>query len=193
MPEPAEEMPPGPESDSSSEPVTFLPARHGKNPDLYQRGDDISEYFGHGIICVPTYPSQHQDALDALDKARAELRRALLDELDAFGESITWRGKFIKEYGDWNRDYIFAMRPGTEPLPLPGIDRGTSGGSAQAATSPESRKSRLEGVDVTALPAGFGKRRQTSGGGGSLKKPKTPNASAPELVPGSTVESPENS
>ena len=175
---------------------SFIPRFHRKDPSLYQRGDDISEYVSRGPICTATFPSKHQDALDSIDQARSDVFQSLMMELDAIPRALAARARLVKEYADWKRDYIFATKckSPAETLAMMCMERSISSSSTPASSPPESRKNRMEGVDVSALPAGFGKRRQPASGGASLKKPKTPSASTPELVsPAPPSEQPDGS
>ena len=158
-----------------------------KNPADYQIGDDLVDYFpltkGES---PPPLPSAFYEELDKAfeslrDSFKAEIAfmDALIEyqksSLDVLMASARYSFAEAKTEGIRNRRLKFkASILGSQPQ--------SSGESTPDPSRSESefRRDRLAGVDVSKLPAGFGKRR-ASGGGAAAKRPKTPTEEAPEL------------
>lgn len=173
--------------DNSHEPRsrTISTSRSGsssvKKPDEYRLGDDLNQFIPRRKVYLPNFPVQHATLLDELEAARSRRIESLLKCVSASKEAAAARAKITLALGKLKHDATYAsnFRPSAEKNQLSG-DR-SAGGTPSPTGQSDSRKSRLEGMDVSALPAGFGKRRSSAAGALANKKSKTPPETAPEI------------
>jgi hypothetical protein len=157
-----------------------------KDPEFYQIGDDLTDYFPLIQNATPCIPSGF---LEAMDKVQESVRKShasnmvYLDSLDRYMESLT---TLSISYSNLRvaEARVSAIR--TRRLKLKASIIGSQPASSGETTPDptgglsEARRDRMQGIDVSKLPAGFGKRR-ASGAGTCAKRPKTPNEDAPEV------------
>ena len=163
---------------------------HQKLPVEYQVGDDISSFFELRKIYLPSFATNHAGLLDELAVAKKQKMEAMLTYLSSVEDSIKSRASIILALGRLKHDNIYAskFRPSGEKTTQMD-ERSISITPSPTGVSSDSRKSRMEGIDISSLPAGFGKRRTSGGGGINTKKPKAPVEAAPELRPGTAPQS----
>jgi hypothetical protein len=160
-----------------------------KRPEDYQLGDDIEEFFPKRKIYLPSFPVEHAALVDELEAAKKQSHEGYAAYLDSYAQLTKARADVILALGKLKHAATYAQhfRPSSEKT---GMDeKPQSAASSPSGIQTEPRRNRLEGVDISELPAGFGKRR-ASATGGQPKKSKTPPEAAPELEPGSRTTSP---
>ncbi len=161
----------------------------GKSCVDYRVGDDIHEYF-HSVpyVQLETFKQYYPDG-DTTTNTQERSVNSLLQHSYAVNKFLKARMDYILEYSRLRRDRIMLekMRPPASATVPPTIDRQSAGttsmgvsaqGSPTQATAAESRKNRMDGVDVSALPAGFGKRKSSNKQSVSSqgdKRPKNPS------------------
>lgn len=172
--------------DTAENPFPLL-SDFAKDPQEYRFDDHILDYFPVRKFQVQM-PSEVSDLEREISGAQHEILSRYMELFGNLPETIRKRTDYVCQVAKARRDFILAMHH----QPSQAKDS-TAGDDSVASTPPlggpvgaESRKTRLEGVDVSALPAGFGKRRSSGVAGSSLKKPKAPDESAPEIAPGSS-------
>lgn len=157
----------------------------------YQFGDDIFEYIKRPHSYARSLTPELESLYDDLDSSVRNVNRAWIARLDCLIQDIPKRGEAVLVLGKLKADMIFARQSKATPLNPPSDYPGVSGTSvATVAPGEEVKQSRMAGVDVASLPAGFGKRRPGGGSIGGSKKPKTPTEPVPEILPNSTAASP---
>ena len=199
MADPTKELniPPAPEI-----PQIRLDYRFGsenpKDPTEYQIGDNLVDYFPlRKPVSPPPLPAGFFEGLDKILEARKESDRAHIAYLDAL---IAYQKSFYDALIAWGQYRIAkahteAVRERRLKLKaaITGSQPQTSGATTPdpSRSDPDARRDRLAGVDLSKLPAGFGKRR-ASGAGGAAKRPKTPTEGTPtEGTPPEVVQAPE--
>jgi hypothetical protein len=157
----------------------------------YRQGDDPFPYFRIRKSYPASFPSGHASVVDDLRNSRNESVEALCAYVDAVNVSIAHKARLIRASARFKHDSIICdkFRPSSGKLSAP------DGGGIGCFGSPrgnhvEQRRQRLDGVDVAALPAGFGKRRTSSSGGLLSKRSRTPVEDAPSLKPVSNASTP---
>jgi len=158
-----------------------------KRPEDYKLGDNLVDYFPiTDSDSLPPLPATIFEGLDKVLEARKETHLAKIAFMDAviechkslFDVRIA-RARYIvaEAQGEAMRERRLKLKASiavSQPH--------SSGESTPDPSKSESdvRRDRLAGVDVSKLPAGFGKRR-ASGAGAAAKRPKTPTEGAPEV------------
>jgi hypothetical protein len=166
------------------------PASTPRTVTHYKLGDNPYEYFKSRKCYVPVFPTSHAAMFDDLDAARTAAVDCLFEYLSACEAAIGVRAKVIQSFAQFKHDTIVASKftPSAETLSAGGDALASTG---SAATAPgDTRKSRMEGIDVTSLPAGFGKRRPSGVGPSVPKRARTPVEEAPSIDPGSNIPTP---
>jgi len=182
-------------------PINVVATERGapKDPSEYQIGDDIRDYLYSESNHVYTNPAEFkiaEDEIRAAEKSSMETLLRFLESLCLLGEKkneivlqIT-KIESLQQIADSIRDRREAAKS------QPGISRQISASSSPEAScimGSDARKNRMQGVDVSSLPAGFGKRRSSAGGSFGSKRPiPVPAEGAPEVKKLTPVESPEN-
>jgi len=177
-------------SSRRSTPITRSGASTVKRPEDYRLGDDINEFIPRRKVYLPNFPVSHGTLVDELETARSTRIDCLLKYLQTMQESMTARAKIAFALGKLKHDMVYAsnFRPSAEKNPS-STDRSTTASPSPSGHA-DVRRSRLEGMDVAALPAGFGKRRSSAAGLSANKKTKTPPETAPEVEPGTGAHTP---
>lgn len=167
--------------------VSKFGSENPRDPADYQMGDDLSEYFPlkkAGAPCLPNGFSEAVDRVqDAVRKSHAS-NMAYVDALDKNQQSFT---KLMIDFSNFRMLKARASAIRESRLKFKASIIGSQPASSGETTPdpsgdglPGTRRDRMQGVDVSKLPAGFGKRR-ASGPGSSAKRPKTPIEDAPEV------------
>lgn len=165
---------------------SFLAREEPKDPEAYKLGDRISDYFPLCKMPGAYFPASFFVALDSLHEAEKRTNQAYIRMLDNHIKFEKLRTEYViararariaatmASVARENRLKFKAAVMGSQP--------GTSGESTPqpVADGSETRRDRMQGVDVSKLPAGFGKRRG-SAVSSSSKRPKTPTEGAPEV------------
>jgi hypothetical protein len=160
---------------------------NGRDPCEYKIGDRILDFFSERKLNGQT-PTDLSELDASVRSAKEDIISSYEKLFRVFPDYIRTRTEFVLKLAKARKDYILAMhqQPAQSKENAKSEEPSTSSGAeACNPTAPESRKTRLEGVDVSALPAGFGKRRVSNAAGGMVKKPKTPEGMAPTLAPAS--------
>ena len=157
------------------------------DPENYQLGDRILDFFPARKF-ESNVPSRIFELSRLSSEAEQDISSKYMNLLACLPAEIDSRTDYILKIAKAKKDYILATKHLTSQSKdsVTGDDISSSSTPTGGATGGESRKTRLDGVDVSSLPAGFGKRRPSAIVGTS-KKPKAPEESAPELEPGSNV------
>ena len=153
----------------------------------YSLGDDINKYIGQRNFYMPSLSKADMDSFDELAESRNATDAALLRCVEGLACELTARSAIVLQLGRLKKESIVAssLKHLEANLHSTAHSRPDS-----AASTPAAPKNRMDGVDVASLPAGFGKRKPAGVGGAGLKKPKTPQESAPEIQPNSTNPTP---
>ena len=159
-----------------------------RDPEEYQIGDSLVDFFPLTKSSSPLpVPDGLLEAMDRVLEARKNSDMAQLEFMDSlieyerssFDVMIAWaRLCVVEAQADAIRDRRLKLKAsimGSQPQSSGETTPDPVDGQPDAA-----RRDRLAGVDVSKLPAGFGKRR-ASGGSASAKRPKTPTEGAPEI------------
>lgn len=157
------------------------------DPEKYQLGDRILDFFPARKF-ESNVPSRILDLSRLSSEAEQNIPSEYMNLLANLPAEIDSRTDYILKIAKAKKDYILATKYLTSQSKdsVTGDDISSSSTPTGGVPGGESRKTRLDGVDVSSLPAGFGKRRPSAIVGTS-KKPKAPEESAPELEPGSNV------
>ena len=158
-----------------------------RDPEEYQIGDSLVDFFPLTKCSSPLpVPDGLLEAMDRVLEARKKSDMAQLAFMDAlieyerssFDVMIAWaRSRVAEAQADAIRDHRLKLK-----ATIMGSQPPSSGETTPDPMDgqPDARRDRLAGVDVSKLPAGFGKRR-ASGASASAKRPKTPTEGAPEI------------
>jgi len=152
-----------------------------KSPDEYQIGDDLVDFFPLKKEVPPRpLPKGFFDAIDNVLDARKQSDQAQLAYMDAVKDYQCASFDLMLTWARWQVAEAQAEAIRERRMRLKSKIAGSQPQSSGESTPDPSARDRLAGVDVSKLPAGFGKRR-ASGAGGAAKRPKTPTEGAPEL------------
>ena len=140
---------------------------------------------------MPSFPVNHANLLDELEATRTKRIDIMFEYLLSVEESMKSRARILLALGRLSHDTIYASKfrlsvDNTTTME----DRSSSVTPSPTGMEADARRNRLGGVDLAALPAGFGKRRGSGAGGLNIKKSRTPPDAAPEVEPGTNTLSP---
>ena len=157
----------------------------------YRSESDPFSFFRTRKSYPVSFPSGHAAVVDDLHNSRNESNDALSAYIDAASTSLTHRANLLRAIARCKHDSIMCdkFRPSSGKMSAQDTGGSSSFGSPHA-TNVDQRRNRLDGVDVAALPAGFGKRRTSSSGGLLSKRSRTPVEDAPSLQPESNTSTP---
>ena len=164
-----------------------------KDPSLYQLGDDINDY----LRVIPKYdrnlPEEYKSKNLEILEAAIDRMRATNTFLGSVSVAIEKKNELVAMAGRIQSlqkmaDSIRDRRESTKAQASVSRQVSVTGSPEASAVGV---KSRMQGVDVSALPSGFGKRRSSASLGGG-KRPKSPTEGAPVLKKPTPTESPED-
>jgi hypothetical protein len=183
-------IPPLPEPIKTHFPDDRIP----KDPQAYQLGDDINDYLYSNVKYLRILPAEYQTKCEEILNSERVTLSAILNYAESKVAAIeksrevvaqTERFKALRLMADAIRDRRETIKSQTP------MSRQSSKMSSPEASSVMGRN-RMQAVDVSTLPAGFGKRRSTASAG-VAKRPKSPTEGAPELKRPTPTDSPEQS
>ena len=154
----------------------------------YQLGDDINLYIQRRKIAVPSFPAERERLFEEVSDAVDKSYTALLETIEEYRTELLARSEVVLQLGRLKSESIFVqkMRSVTNPGGVDSSNVSMSSTPTASVAPGDVRKNRLSGVDVSSLPAGFGKRKTASAGGTGVKKVKEITSSAQSPEPGST-------
>lgn len=159
-----------------------------RNIEEYQLGDDINLYIGRRKVAVPSFPAERERLFEEVSDAVDKSYTALLETIDEYRTELVARSEVVLQLGRLKSESIFVqkMRSVTNQWGANSSDVSMSSTPTASVAPGDMRKNRLSGVDVSSLPAGFGKRKTASAGGTGAKKVKEITSAAQSPEPGST-------
>ena len=159
-----------------------------RNIEEYQLGDDINLYIARRKVAVPSFPADRERLFEEVSDAVDKSFTALLETIDKYRTELKARSEVVLELGRLKSEAIIVqkMRSVTNHGGVDSFNVSISSTPTASVGPGDERKNRLSGVDVTSLPAGFGKRKTASAGDTGAKKVKEIISSAQSPEPGST-------
>lgn len=171
-PDGADTSDPGPVSSTASDLSRAIHDWRPKKSLLeYKQGDDVMDYFHSWPEYRPTYNVHFPEGKDLSLEWHQKSTQALFGQVRALSDHLTKRREYILELARMKHDLVQLkhLRPVLQFAQAPTVDRRSAPTSAQP-----SPKSRMQGVDVSQLPAGFGKRKSLKSANPNDKRVRTP-------------------